>query len=110
MTPHKSTCPFELTDEGGADYGCDLDLGHEGQHICYGDEGESRDASLPWPDSDDPDGIDPVRYSVRWPDVEGDDVMLEALKDLVALYAGSPGHDPTFVKKGLYAIAKAEQV
>ena len=71
MTPHKSTCPFELSDEGGVEYGCDLDLGHDGQHICYSDEGESRDASLPWPDiddSDDPDDPDPVRYSVRWPD------------------------------------------
>ena len=32
--------------------------------------------------------------------------LLEALKDLVALYAGSLGHDPTFVKKGLAALAK----
>ena len=71
MTPHRSTCPFELTDEHDAQYGCDLDLGHDGQHICYCDEGESRDASLPWPTIDDPDGaLDPVRYSVRWPDGE----------------------------------------
>ena len=66
MTPHKSTCPFELTDESGAEYGCDLDLGHDGPHICCVDDGESRDASVPWP-SIDP-AFDPVRYSVRWPD------------------------------------------
>jgi hypothetical protein len=33
---------------------------------------------------------------------------LDALKDLVALYAISPGADPHFVAKGLAAIAKAE--
>ena len=65
MTPHKSTCPFELTDEHGAEYGCDLDLGHDGPHICYVDEGESRDASLSWPATELSDW---VRYSVRWPD------------------------------------------
>jgi hypothetical protein len=33
--------------------------------------------------------------------------MLEALQDLTALYAASPGHDPNFVEKGLAAIRKA---
>lgn len=33
--------------------------------------------------------------------------LLEALKDLTALYAANPKHDPVFVEKGFAAIAKA---
>ena len=32
--------------------------------------------------------------------------LLEALKDLLALYAGSPGHNPHFVEKGQASIGK----
>ncbi len=35
--------------------------------------------------------------------------LLDALRDLTALYASSPGHDPIFVAKGLSAIAQAER-
>lgn len=35
--------------------------------------------------------------------------LLEALKDLVALYEASPGRDPNFVSKGLAVIARAER-
>lgn len=34
--------------------------------------------------------------------------VLDALLDLTALYAASPGHDPNFVKKAQAAIAKAQ--
>lgn len=34
-------------------------------------------------------------------------LLLDALKDLVSLYASSPGFDEAFVKKGQAAIAKA---
>lgn len=34
--------------------------------------------------------------------------LLDALLDLTALYAASPGHDPRFVSKAQAAIAKAE--
>ena len=34
--------------------------------------------------------------------------LLEALMDLTALYAATPGHDPCFIKKGQSAIAKAQ--
>jgi hypothetical protein len=34
--------------------------------------------------------------------------MLEALKNLTALYASTPGHDPHFVRQGRAAIDQAE--
>jgi hypothetical protein len=34
--------------------------------------------------------------------------LLEALKDLTALYEASPGRDPGFVSKAIAVIAKAE--
>lgn len=34
--------------------------------------------------------------------------MYEALRDLIALYSSTDGHDPSFVKKGMTAIRKAE--
>ena len=64
-------CPFQLTDQIGPTFECDLSPGHEGQHICYCEDGTSCDNSQPEPDEDDPEAeyeTETVKYSVRWPD------------------------------------------
>lgn len=33
--------------------------------------------------------------------------VIDALRDLVSLYAATPGHDPSFVKKGQSALRRA---
>lgn len=67
-------CPFEMMDVVGQPYECDLTAGHEGQHVCYLDDGESCDKSQPEPDEEkDPDAdyiTEKVRWSVRWPEPE----------------------------------------
>jgi hypothetical protein len=35
--------------------------------------------------------------------------VLDTLRDLTSLYASTPGHDPTFVKKGQAAIQKLQR-
>ena len=72
--PYLATCPFELIDVVGTPFGCDLPIGHEGQHVCYSDDGESCDTSQPEPDLDDLQAdyvTETVRWSVRWPESAG---------------------------------------
>ena len=71
--PLKKQCPFELIDEVGEPFGCDLKAGHGGQHVCYLDVGRSCDKDQPEPDELkdlDADYItETVRWSVRWPEL-----------------------------------------
>ena len=68
-------CPFEMMDRIGSPFECDLTAGHEGQHVCYLDDGESCDKDQPEPDLTS-DGVDSdyitetVRWSVRWPELQ----------------------------------------
>ena len=64
-------CPYSLLD-GQEDSMCDLPFNHEGQHVCYVDDGNSIDRASPF---DDMEGYaetayKKVRYSVRWPEEE----------------------------------------
>lgn len=56
-------CPYHLSGETSAEYfTCDQPDGHEGEHICYCENGTSFDSDQPEPETHN------VRWSIHWLD------------------------------------------